>query len=535
MFSSSDDATTHSSGRRNDNSRRGITEPTENTVGNNISLPSGTLDSITMEQDDFNRTIVEKEEEQGQTTTTTTTRQQQRPIITTNMSSTTQEIQMILEQYTNNEKKEMEERIFGKKFDDNENDNDYDNNNTINQHDHHRRRNSSSSSNSRPMMTSCQLIQAATNNKDNQHQNNHHQQQQQQHDEGDRFHRIKFKILRTQYSNQLAHKYYQKRQMCLYYLPLQILAMLSTIIGFSSCYTSSSSSRSSSTSSSPNEDGSISNDDDNDNDNDNGINYIALIEGIIGALMVFFTNLVRYISCIIKESNSTVLWDKLLLFHSFYTLIFYSHLIFYRFSFFFFLFLLFFSFLSHIYQGKNLDYDAKSKQHQLVAVQMKWLLDDLDMIDYSGQYNNKNGNGNNNNGNVSSDNGNGNDDGDINNNNGITNNNNGITNNVFEKIESTYFTTSQTVTRVVPNRIGLAYNKLEFQLRLMRVNKDSIYHHDDNVYYRVYEYAISELTVILGSRILFLPSPDVSVQNTLDRVKIMLQKGKQDCVCLEVA
>ena len=35
-----------------------------------------------------------------------------------------------------------------------------------------------------------------------------------------------------------------------------------------------------------------------------------------------------------------------------------------------------------MYHGKNLDSDAKSKQYELVAVQMEWLLDNLDMLEY---------------------------------------------------------------------------------------------------------------------------------------------------------
>jgi len=115
------------------------------------------------------------------------------------------------------------------------------------------------------MMTSFQLLkrqqqQQQQNNKSSSDHGNHG-------DNIDRFHRIKFKILRNKFSNHLAFKCYSKRQMVLCYLPLQILAMISTILGFLGTS--------------------------GVDQSDNNFSRLSLVEGIIGTMILFFISLVR--------------------------------------------------------------------------------------------------------------------------------------------------------------------------------------------------------------------------------------------------
>jgi len=280
-------------------------------------------------------------------------------------------------------------------------------------------------------MTSFQLL-------EEQEQEQEQKQQQQQSDYGDncdRFHKIKFKILRTKYCNHLAYKYYSKRQLYVSYLPLQLFAMVISIVGFLGA-------------------GKGSNKECND-ESSGDINGLSLLEGILGTIMVFLISL-----------------------------------------------------------SKNLNYDAKAKQHELVASQMKSLIDNLDVLEYTVLIQGKNDNNNDNNdysadGNITSTTDDGSADG-------------MIIQKGFEKVESDFFSSAHTLQTVLPCKIGLAYNKLQFELQLLRINTQSVYHNDDPMYYRVVQFAYAELAVILGSRILYLPPPEVSVKMTLERVNALL-------------
>jgi len=250
-----------------------------------------------------------------------------------------------------------------------------------------------------------------------------------------RFRKIKFTILRTQFCNHLAYKYYSKRQMVFSYLPLQILAMLSAILGFLGSSKGSS-------------------DDDADYKEEGTINPAFFIEGIIGTMMIFFINL-----------------------------------------------------------SKNLNYDAKAKQHELVASQMKWLIDDLDGLEYTcfplgvDDYSDDNINIR-------------------------TDDEYDAIKKGFAKVESDFFSSTQTLQTVLPDEIGLAFSKLKFELKLLRANTNNVYHNDDLLYNRVVEFAYSELAVILGGRILYLPTPEDSVKMTLERVSTLLPSTVVDQIKL---
>jgi len=173
-----------------------------------------------------------------------------------------------------------------------------------------------------------------------------------------------------------------------------------------------------------------------------------------------------------------------------------------------------------------LNYDAKAKQHELIASQMKWLIDDLDVLEYTCLVQGKNKNKNNNNNNNDS----GKNDGataaaddDDNDGDDDDDDDNISIKKAFEKVESDFFSSTQTIQTVLPDKIGLAYSKLQFELKLLRVsNTNSVYSNDDKLYYRVVEFAYSELAVILGGRILYLPTPEESVKMTIDRVNALL-------------
>ena len=111
-----------------------------------------------------------------------------------------------------------------------------------------------------------------------QEQEQQQQQQQQQYsaygDNCDRFHKIKFKILRTKFCNHLAYRYYSKRQMYLSYLPLQLLAMVITIIGYLGA-------------------GKGAKTECKDEEKGGGIDAFSLVDGILGTVMIFLISLVR--------------------------------------------------------------------------------------------------------------------------------------------------------------------------------------------------------------------------------------------------
>jgi len=109
--------------------------------------------------------------------------------------------------------------------------------------------------------------------------------------------RLKLKILKTKLENDLACKYYSKRQFAMLFLPLSCIGMLVSIIGF--------------VGTGPN----------TDTDCEKSIDFESLVEGLLGAIIVFLSNL-----------------------------------------------------------SKNLNFDAKAKHHQVVASQMKWLGDNADML-----------------------------------------------------------------------------------------------------------------------------------------------------------
>jgi len=316
----------------------------------------------------------------------------------TSSTSTSKEIQVIGAQYNNIEQKKIRDKILNNTYDDkpeNNNNNNNNNNNVGIEQEH--------TGSKQRMMTSFQLLRE--------------KQRSDNDDNCDRFHNIKFKILRAAFCNQLAYKYYSKRQMYVTYLPLQILAMLSSIIGFMGT-------------------GGTYDDIESKEGTSSKFNVFSLVEGIIGTMMVFIINL-----------------------------------------------------------GKNLSYDAKAREHELTAATMKWLLDDLDILVCKTTDSN----------NIDAD-----ADADS------------IAKKGFEKVESDFFSYSQTMQTVLPDKIGLAFSKLQFELKLLRVNKNSVYHNDDVLYYRIVEFAYSELAVILGGRIFFLPTPEVSVKMTIDRINALL-------------
>jgi len=321
-------------------------------------------------------------------------------MISTSPTYTSKEIQLILAQYNNQEQKKLSDRIINNTYDDKpENNSNNNNNNNIGIEQEH-------TGSKQRMMTSFQLLRE--------------KQRSDNDDNCDRFHKIKFKILRAAFCNQLAYKYYSKRQMYVTYLPLQILAMLSSIIGFTGT-------------------GGTYDDRESKEGTSSKFNVFSLVEGIIGTMMVFIINL-----------------------------------------------------------GKNLSYDAKAKEHELIAATMKWLIDDLDILI------SKTTDGNN-----------------------IDADADSIAKKGFEKVESDFFSYSQTIQTVLPDKIGLAFSKLQFELKLLRVNKNSVYHNDDVLYYRIVEFAYSELAVILGGRIFFLPTPEVSVKMTIDRINALLPSLNQ--------
>jgi len=317
----------------------------------------------------------------------------------TSSTSTSKEIQVFVAQYNNIEQKKIRDKILDNTYDDKPEYNSNNNNNNVGIEQEH-------TGSKRHMRTSFQLFRE--------------KQRSDNDDNCDRFHKIKFKILRAAFCNQLAYKYYSKRQMYVTYLPLQILAMLSSIIGFTGT-------------------GGTYDDRESKEGTSSKFNVFSLVEGIIGTMMVFIINL-----------------------------------------------------------GKNLSYDAKAKEHELIAATMKWLIDDLDILI------SKTTDGNN-----------------------IDADADSIAKKGFEKVESDFFSYSQTIQTVLPDKIGLAFSKLQFELKLLRVNKNSVYHNDDVLYYRIVEFAYSELAVILGGRIFFLPTPEVSVKMTIDRINALLPSLNQ--------
>mmetsp|Transcript_40242 Transcript_40242/g.40787 ORF Transcript_40242/g.40787 Transcript_40242/m.40787 type:complete len:146 (+) Transcript_40242:81-518(+) len=102
----------------------------------------------------------------------------------------------------------------------------------------------------------------------------------------------------------------------------------------------------------------------------------------------------------------------------------------------------------------------------------------------------------------------------------------------FAKVESDFFSSTQTLQTVLPDEIGLAFSKLKFELKLLRANTNNVYHNDDLLYNRVVEFAYSELAVILGGRILYLPTPEDSVKMTLERVSTLLPSSTVDQIKL---
>jgi len=310
-------------------------------------------------------------------------------MISTSPTYTSKEIQLILAQYNNQEQKKLNDRILNNTYDDKP-----ENNNNVGIEQKH------TGSQRQHMMTSFEYLREQRSDND---------------DNCDRLHRIKFTVLRAKLCNHLAYRYYHTRQQYVSYFPLQILAMLSSILGYLST-------------------SGFYEDIECEDKKRKKTNIHSLVEGIIGTMMVFLISL-----------------------------------------------------------GKNLDYDAKAKQHELIAATMKWLMDDLDILMYKSTDSN-------------------NSDADA----------DSITKKAFEKVESDFFSYTQTIQTVLPDKIGLAFSKLQFQLKLLRVNKDSVYHNDDVLYYRISEFAYSELAVILGGNILFLPTPEVSVKMTIDRINALL-------------
>ena len=81
--------------------------------------------------------------------------------------------------------------------------------------------------------------------------------------------RLKLKILKTKLENDLACKYYSKRQFAMLFLPLSCIGILVSIVGFAD------------TGPGP------------DPDCDKSIDFVSLMEGLFGAIIVFLSNLVR--------------------------------------------------------------------------------------------------------------------------------------------------------------------------------------------------------------------------------------------------
>ena len=196
--------------------------------------------------------------------------------------------------------------------------------------------------------------------------------------------------------------------------------------------------------------------------------------------------------------------------------------------------------------GRTLNYEGVSKQHELISLQMQWLLDELDMIEHELKMGKS----------------------------AITRRKKefdvGASSLVlgdteddaaefiqrqgrrfyqdeidqrFEKIESNYFANSQNVQSLLPERIALPYAKLSFTLTLMlrpigvvsggNVScvkmDDGKFEVDDKTYYRIINFAYSELAVVLGNYMgVFLPHPDRAVDQTIRNVTKMLCSGNQD-------
>jgi len=189
--------------------------------------------------------------------------------------------------------------------------------------------------------------------------------------------------------------------------------------------------------------------------------------------------------------------------------------------------------------GRTLNYEGISKQHELITLQMQWLLDELDMLEHDIKIGR---------GTASTEN-----DSVINDYSG-TEDRNAIEhaivqreeervhqaekNKRFEKIESTFFTNQQNIQSLLPERIALSYEKLQFTLKLilrpsgfskdknqssLSVGDDGKFDVDDKLYYRIVNYAYSELAVILGRGMgVHLPHPDTAVKETIKRVVKLL-------------
>jgi len=199
--------------------------------------------------------------------------------------------------------------------------------------------------------------------------------------------------------------------------------------------------------------------------------------------------------------------------------------------------------------GRTMNYEGKSKQHEMITLQMQWLLDELDLLENDIKMGRRSGTEGK--------------DSNINRSSNININNATIMEEQeerfyqegkdkrFEKIESNYFTNSQNVQSLLPERIALSYEKLKFTLRLILrpigVSKDlrrsscvkaddGKYEVDDQTYYRVINYAYSELAVILGKGFgAFLPPPDRAVKRTIENVIELLCSEDENCLHRKLA
>ena len=91
--------------------------------------------------------------------------------------------------------------------------------------------------------------------------------------------RLKLKILKTKLENDLACKYYSKRQFAMLFLPLSCIGMLVSIVGFADTGPGST-----------------------DTDCDKSTDFVSLVEGLLGAIIVFLSNLVRSYAYMIMNS-----------------------------------------------------------------------------------------------------------------------------------------------------------------------------------------------------------------------------------------
>ena len=311
--------------------------------------------------------------------------------------------------------------------------------------------------------------------------------------------RLKLKILKTKLENDLACKYYSKRQFAMLFLPLSCIGMLVSIVGFAD------------TGPGP------------DPDCDKSIDFVSLAEGLFGAIIVFLSNLVRsYVYIMIMNSIYPffilfVYFDTVTPSGGFYymvvaansqgtneTTLTVDHVVSFG--------LLLFVIINYMWQSKNLNFDAKAEHHQVVASQMKWLVDNADMLCHNISSTTQDGKSR-------------------------KNNNTNDIDNKFKKLEEHFHMAQQSVPTVLPIKIAVAFRTLEYDLKLSRSiqnkklvagygggdddDKDDDHLEDCAVWNSYTELCYMELATILGERIYWLPNPKVSARMAIQNAKKM--------------